>query len=266
MTHAAARIIDHARMFSSDKEIEDFYAETGYVSVKDCIPLDSIKNLQRELNDFLACCAPDMGANFDEICINLDKKDKKLLYELYKAGSNLAAFKNVSKALSEIVKKINGKNVPALEVNIAFLIGLPKDKRLVYEFHQESSYDSIDVKKFDNIINVHYPIFRKSSLANGTMSALVSSHKLGPLPGDIKRAADNALGSVIPQNIEAIVKMHPEVHFELEVGDCLFFHKDLVHRSNFNGTDLCRPIGTSRLFQAFSSDFIKKIPAAPVNS
>jgi hypothetical protein len=81
------------------------------------------------------------------------------------------------------------------------------------------------------------------------MSALVGSHKLGPLEGVMMKAAENGLSSLVPHNIESILKQHQEVYFELGLGDCVFFHKDLIHKSNFNNSKLCRGIGTSRLFQ-----------------
>jgi len=257
MPGPTGKIIDSARNFSSDKEIKDYYDEMGYVSLKDCMPLSLIKNLQEELNEFFASCAPEMGANFDEVCINMNYRNKETLYDFYKTGSNLTAFKNLSHALSEVIKKINGKkNSPVVEINIAYLIGLPRDNRLIYDFHQEASFNTNDVRRFENIVNVHYPIYRKSSLANGTMSVLVSSHKLGTLEGNAWRPSSDGLTSMVPKNIDEIVKTHKEVHIELDVGDCVFFHADLIHRSNFNNTDLCRAIGTSRLFQPFREAFM----------
>jgi len=36
------------------------------------------------------------------------------------------------------------------------------------------------------------------------------------------------------------------VLFELDVGDVVFFHKDLIHKSNFNHTKTSRPVGVGR--------------------
>lgn len=238
-----------AMTFKSDKELFDFYSEFGYVSIKNCIPENLVSDLQKDLNNYFVSVGGDMGNDFDSICINMDQKDKPRLYEMYKMGSNITAFKKISKPLSEIINKINLCDDAVLEMHIAYLIGLPKDMRLTYDWHQESSWDTDDVKRIKNMVNVHYPIFRESNILNGSMSVLVGSHKLGPLEGVMMKASENGLSSLVPHNIESILKQYQEVYFDLGLGDCVFFHKDLIHKSNCNNSKLCRAIGTSRLFQ-----------------
>jgi ectoine hydroxylase-related dioxygenase (phytanoyl-CoA dioxygenase family) len=255
MNESIAMKVVKAQNFESNAECKKFYDEMGYVSIKGCIPIEIIKKIQVELTQFIRNCSDAPGLTFTEACLKLNQENKTLLYELYKAGANLAAFKEVSIFLAKAVKQINNQDTPVLESNIAYLLGLPKDGRLVYDFHQEASYDSAEIKKFDNIMNVHYPIFQTSDLGNGTMSALASSHKLGLLEGNVVKSASNGLSSLVPKNIEEICRTHEEVHYELELGDCLLFHKNLIHKSNYNSSDNCRAIGTSRVYQAFSADF-----------
>lgn len=128
------------------------------------------------------------------------------------------------------------------------MLGLPKDKRLAYDFHQESNY----MKDYEDILNVHYPLFYQSNIKNGTMSALDKSHKLGRLEYDKKRYSNNSYTDLIPKEIEKHKSNFEEVHFQLDIGDVLYFHKDLIHKSNFNNTNKTRPVGIARLTEKFA--------------
>ena len=144
----------------------------------------------------------------------------------------------------------NSKN-PVLEIESAYIGFLPKDRRLTYGYHQESSYK----QNFDDFVSIHFPIFCKSSVKNGTMSALNKSHKLGHLGYNKKRISKNSFTSLIPKKINEIEKNFEEIHYELNVGDVVFFHKDLVHKSNFNNSEACRPIAIGRCTQCIGGQF-----------
>ena len=72
-------------------------------------------------------------------------------------------------------KYYNQSNVYLIDAQL--LPGLPKDKRLTYDYHQESNYK----KNFKNILNIHFPVYFKSTKENGTMSSLTGTHLLGNL-------------------------------------------------------------------------------------
>lgn len=105
------------------------------------------------------------------------------------------------------------------------------------------------MKGFSAIYNFHFPILRESTVTNGTMSALRSSHKLGTLPFKKEKVGHDAYTNLVPIGIKEVEQGHEEVHFILELGDCVVFHQDLIHRSNYNSSRLCRLVGTSRLTQ-----------------
>ena len=110
------------------------------------------------------------------------------------------------------------------------------------------------------IFNIHYPLLRKSTIKNGTMSVIPSSHKYGTLEYKKKKISNNSYTDLVPCNIEKITSELPEIHLELSLGDCVTFHKDLIHKSNFNGTNLCRPVGIGRLTQSLKGDWINRKP------
>ena len=70
-----------------------------------------------------------------------------------------------------------------------------------------------------------------------------------------------AIKNYIPKNITKIMKKYEEGIFELNVGDVVFFHKDLIHKSNFNYSNKARPIGIGR----FSSSIGKFNRIKPEN-
>lgn len=112
------------------------------------------------------------------IC-NLNSTDKKKLHQLHVATSKLMSFKSVSLVFSSAIKCISTLDIksPIFEIGSGYLLGLPKDTRLTYDFHQETNY----MRGYENLYQCHYPLLRISESDNGTMSLLDKSHKLGPL-------------------------------------------------------------------------------------
>ena len=56
----------------------------------------------------------------------------------------------------------------------------------------------------------------------------------------------NSYTDLIPNKIQIMREKYEEVLLELEVGDVAFFHKDLIHKSNYNYTNKPRPVGIGR--------------------
>jgi ectoine hydroxylase-related dioxygenase (phytanoyl-CoA dioxygenase family) len=246
-------ILDKSRTFTTNLELKSFYDQYGYVSIKDLFP----KNLINDVASDLTICFQDaLGNNspIDENIISLNNTNKNELWNLHTGSSKIASIRCLIPIISETIKKISGENTPIFEIASTYLLGIPKDQRLIYNHHQESNY----MKGFDEVFNVHYPIFRESNPYNGTMSALVGSHKLGTLTFDKKKSAKDSYTDLIPTNIEEIASKYEEVHFLLNPGDCVIFHKDLIHRSNFNSSDLCRPVGVSRFTQSINGDWMNR--------
>ena len=90
------------------------------------------------------------------------------------------------------------------------------------------------------------------------MSVLSKSHKLKNLKYIKKRISNNSYTNLIPKNIEKIKKNFDEIYLELYVGDVVFFHKDLIHKSNYNSTKRCRPVGIGRYTSSLGNFKIHK--------
>ena len=250
------KTIDLARTYSSEESLQDFYQNFGYVTIKNFIPISLIKEIQKELIDIFAPFANDKSNIVDSAIIQLDKNDKPKLYELHMKAAKAISFKAVNVFLSKIFKKLSRSDSTVLELHSGFLLGIPKDKRLVYEFHQEANY----YKGFEELFNTHYPLFRTSTINNGTMSILEASRKYGTLPFVKKRASNDSFTNLIPSNIETITSSLPELHCQLDLGDCVIFGKNLIHKSNYNNTNSCRLVGGTTFTQSLSGDFIYRKP------
>ena len=240
-------IVAKGKKFKNNKELLSFYNANGWVSIKNSIKKPEIKEMQNDLNNFFK---KHTGRNYNDAMIFLNKSNKKKLFNLYKISSKIYSIKKTIGRLSETVKILNNNlKYPVLQFESTYIGFLPKDKRLTYDYHQESSYQ----KNFQDLVSIHFPIFYKATVKNGTMSALNKSHKLGHLSYNKRRLSRDAFSNLIPKNINQIEKNFDEIHYELNVGDVLFFHKDLIHKSNFNNSNYCRPVGIGRCTQSFGN-------------
>ena len=200
------------------------------------------------VEDIQAILDPEnLFSSLDEAITFLDSNDKQRLYELHMGANKLTSLKKVTSIFSDLLAMINGSKRPVIEISIGFLLGLPRDSRLAYDFHQESNF----MKGFAEISNFHFPLRLPSTCENGTMSVLDCSHKLGTLPFVKSKVTDNSFTDLVPVDIDNLIGTHEELFCYLEPGDVTVFHKDCIHRSNFNNSDLCRLVGVSRLTQNY---------------
>ncbi len=250
------KLIDLPRTFDSGIALQIFYDSFGYVTIKNAIPMGLISQIQHDLEYIFRPFSTDENTPVDSAIIELNKNNTAKLYEIHTAASRLISFKAIGVHLNQFFQKITNNNSPALEIASGFLLGIPNDKRLVYDFHQESNY----MVGFDDIINIHYPIFRTSNIENGTMSLLPSSHSNGTLTFKKKRYSNDSYTDLIPSNIEELTSELPELHCQLDLGDCVMFNKDIIHKSNSNNSTLCRPVGTSRFTQSLSGEWAHRSP------
>ena len=236
------------RKYTSNSDIKNDYNKQGFVSIKNYINKKDLIELKNNINK--VCMTTYKKKDFLSLIIHLDKTNKKKLYHLHLIISKINSFRLLNSNLSKFNKIIfPKKNIFYIDEGV--MPGLPKDKRLTYDFHQETNYYK---RGFDDILNIHYPIFHKSNLKNGSMSALLGSHKMGKLEFEKSRISDNSYTNLLPKNISNIKKKYEEVLFELELGDVVFFHKDLIHKSNFNYSNKPRPVGVGR-FSSTAGNF-----------
>ena len=252
----SGKYVDMPRQFGSAHEIKAFYDEYGYVTIKGLLPVEFLDNVRSDLTALFSPYALNEKSPIDSGIIELDKDDKIALYNLHTAACKLVTLGALSVDVQDTLKSISGRSDPLLEIANGFFMSIAQDERLVYDFHQESNY----MKGFEDLFNVHYPLLRTSDLENGTMSILLGTHHLGNLAYSKSQSSHDSYTDLKPDKIEEISAVVPELHCYLELGDCVIFHKNLIHKSNYNGSSLCRPVGVGRYTQSLTGDWIYRTP------
>ena len=243
----------NSKAYESLDDLCNDYLNQGYVSIKNLLDLNILNDFASELTSTLA----DLNNNnksFSENVLDLDKNNRDKLYDFHNKSQNLFSLQALSKEIYIVLKFLN-KNKSINALHNAYLLGIPKDKRLTYDFHQEGNY----MKDLGHIYNIHFPIFQKSNENNGTMSLLIGSDKEGLLPFNKKRLSNDSYTDLVPKNIESLVEKYDEGICELEVGDCLIFNEKIVHKSNYNNSDLCRTVGVWRALSNFDKNQNKQL-------
>jgi len=241
------------KIYTEIESLKFDFNKNGYVSIKSLFDKDDIKLIAKSIEDTLKyICNNNLDYHIN--IIELNKSNKELLYKFNLIANGLVTNLIVCKDINKVIDVLNdfkpfigGSNGASMG---GIMLGLPNDKRLAYNFHQESSY----MRGAGRIYNVHFPIFVPSNVDNGTMSLLEGSHIEGQLPFLKSRLSEDSYTDLIPENIELHQNKYPEVFAELELGDCIIFDEFTIHKSNFNNTDQCRTVSVWRVFGNINSN------------
>ena len=226
------------------KEEINIFQENGALVVRNAIPKELIEKLFKNLEDEYVL-QTSLKGGFEDIVIFLDKTNPEKLYKIHTSTSRREIFLSIEKELSSIFLQLLDSDFYDLVANQAgYLLGLPRDKRLVYNWHQECNY----MKSVRPIITAQYPINTNTTPNNGAMSFLSKSTSLGELKYN-KQHKENPNGytSLVPVEIDKIKKDFQEEQPSLSIGDCLFFDEYCIHKSNFNSSNHLRTTGIFRV-------------------
>ena len=217
------------------------YRQDGAVIVRNAIPLTLLDSVVESIANIYR--SEGFSGSLEEIICRLNAENQPLLYKLHLKTSLREIFKPIESCLEGIFHELLNTNSHELVGNSAeYLLGLPHDKRLVYDFHQECHY----MKKISPILTAHFPLNVACTPANGAMSYLNATSALGALPYHKSRIV-NGYTNLLQIDIEKIVSDHDEIQPELQLGDCLFFDEYCIHKSNYNASDLPRLCGIFRV-------------------
>ena len=231
-----------SKKYNSYSIMNSDFQKYGWVNIKNGISKTYIKKLEKEFNEIsLNFC----GQNFEKAIKILSKKDKDKLYFLCNTTQNSTSHILLINKFESMLKKITRKKNLTINLGQFVLPGPPADKRLVYNFHQESNY----YKDFKKTIHFHFPIFNNANIKNGAMSALSKTHKLNRIEKNEFKKRKKGFLSITPKNINQLIKDFDHVVFDLKLGDLLVFDGNLIHKSNSNLSNKCRIIGIHRMAQ-----------------
>ena len=187
--------------------------------------------------------AEGLNGSLEDMIKALSNQNQRLLHQLHIKTSKRGIFKPIEDVCSDVFRQLLGSSQYELVGDSAgYLLGLPGDRRLVYDFHQECHY----MKGVKPIVSAHFPLNAACTSANGAMSYLEKSSNLGPLPYQ-KNKITNGYTNLQPLDITNIVASYEEVQPELKVGDCLFFDEYCIHKSNWNSSNRPRLCGIFRV-------------------
>ena len=109
-----------------------------------------------------------------------------------------------------------------------------KDARVggAWTWHQDYGYWYQNGVLFPNLTSVFIAV-DPATVENGCMQVIPYSHNLGRIEHVLK--GDQAGADM--ERVTEILKRLPLVHVEMEPGDALFFHSNLLHRSDQNTSE-----------------------------
>jgi ectoine hydroxylase-related dioxygenase (phytanoyl-CoA dioxygenase family) len=243
-------IMKNVKKISIDQDIGHFYNEQGYVVLKDLIPREILERLGADLNQFFTKEAPPdnpcSSDSIDAIITKLDQMDSSKLHQIQVAASRLASFHLLASKIYECIPLITGQAEVVFLNAVGFLLGIPDNQRLSYDWHQDGTYH-MDGKA--SVIHVWCPIFMPTNIENGAMSLLQKSHKEPLLKYEKIKISAGGYTSNKPSNIFEKKSQYTELCCSLDLGDCLFFGDNLIHKSNINKTDQCRIVAVLKFSQ-----------------
>ena len=217
------------------------YRQNGALVVRNAIPRPLLDAVLVTIRDVYR--SEGFSGSLEEIICRLNAENQPLLYKLHLKTSLREIFKPIESCLEGLFRELLNTSYHELVGDSAgYLLGLPQDKRLVYDFHQECHY----MKRVNPILTAHFPLNVACTSANGAMSYLNGSSALGALPYQ-KSRINNGYTNLLPIDIEKIVEDYEEIQPELKLGDCLLFDEFCIHKSNYNASDLPRLCGIFRV-------------------
>lgn len=248
-----------AKAYQDDVELKMDFKSKGYVSIAGGITPELLReardSLATGIERFLKCKrGGEPAESFIDrsiIDLNASRQGQETLFAMHTSLRRLSPFYALAAESARLASRLVGQEGLFSVIASGFMLGLPDDSRLAYDFHQESSY----MVGADDIMNCHFPFLRPSSIQNGTMSALEGSHVEGPLPARRIKNSENSYTDFIPENLDELKGRYSEVAFHLELGDVVYFHKDLVHKSNPNMSSALRPPVVIRLTEDLTYKF-----------
>lgn len=206
-------------MILTDQQVQDFYRD-GYVIAKHFYNKDEIKKLQETAfnDDSLYARAwdkKDASGTVSKVCLWQELGDD--FYSMFSRGRRLAD--SVEKILNEPVFHTTTK----IMMKEPFVGG-------AWEWHQDYGYWATDnFHLYPRIVSCMIAINRATE-ENGCLEVLKGSHHIGR----INHKATGEQQGADAEFVDAALARHELIKVELEPGDTLFFHCNLLHKSNQN--------------------------------
>lgn len=223
-----------------------FFLKTGFVILKDIVPLQLIENVLREFASITKSVLDnrsklsDLNFNFKtwtapkmhDHLIALRKERPEIFGEIY---DQLSFCKSVRQLFqnellvdkTSLLLKCPRNSIYSTGINLR--MDVPFDKRNTIDWHQDSAHNqNIDKKSLVIWIPMH-----QVSEENGTISVCEKSHCEGIFP--FKKESKTKTGFSEQRAIEdKIINRYKISPVMLSSGDAILFDWNLIHKSGFN--------------------------------
>lgn len=161
------------------------------------------------------------------------KKTKLTLW--YNPGDDAYGLLTRSKRIVDSVDRLLDGNAPVCHFHSKLMQKEPKVGG-AWEWHQDYGYWYKNEFLFpDRMISVMIAI-TEATRENGCLQVIKGSHKLGRIEHGF---AGEQVGAS-QHYVDLALKTMPLIFVELKPGDALFFHSNLLHRSEANLSDMAR--------------------------
>lgn len=202
----------------------------GWVHLPSFIPDEKLEIVEKKVKVIFGV------ENFDSLSekiIELNKSNQKKLYQYNLCINEITEIHGLLLDVDSLLAQ-HYSGFSGVGIDRYVLLGIPADKRLAYSWHQESSY----IPTVERLYNMWIPLFNPSVQENGAMSVLTGSHKLGNVGYERIDRPGGYCDLVV--DTKPIISKYPEHYCCIAPGDGILFDKNLLHRSNFNGTEKVR--------------------------
>jgi ectoine hydroxylase-related dioxygenase (phytanoyl-CoA dioxygenase family) len=203
------------------KLIEDFNRD-GYVVLKEFFSKEEVDKM------YSTALADDvMRKNALDLNDQTGKKTRLSLW--FTPGNDVFGYMTRSRRMIDAIEPLLDSDSPVCHFHSKLM---QKEPRVggAWEWHQDYGYWYKNQFMFpDQLISVMIAL-TKANKQNGCLQVIKGSHKLGRVNHGFageQVGADNVM-------VENALKSMPLVYCELEPGDALIFHSNLLHRSEAN--------------------------------
>ena len=90
------------------ENISEYYQEHGFISLKNVLDLDLLKQIKKDLNNYFQKFVKN-SVDFDSAVINLNKNNKEFLYKLHTESKYHTSFNALLQTLKSIINDFTFK-------------------------------------------------------------------------------------------------------------------------------------------------------------
>jgi len=244
-----------------EKQLSSFQ-ENGYLIVDDAFDSGLLERLRSETQQIVRAFMHRAGVSERteplhdgvQALENVDHKWVAYLFDTLAGSPALRAFHD-QRHMAQIAATLLGRSQdsPLYVDSSRVRVILPEDETRTYRWHQEVFY-TLPQSPF---VQVWAPLIEQSTVATGTIEVCPGSH----VEGVAKSSWNEEPGRAVQITVDdAIVGKYTGIPLELQPGQAVLLHADLVHRSGSNTSGRVRYSLVGKYHDAADPAFCPPVP------